>query len=61
MMQTYDCQESELKLNDVFEFVGVLAFNSEGAAGEEDLGESSNGFFEDELVDLLPDKVLSLH
>lgn len=59
MMQIYDSPESELKLNDVFEFVGVLTLESDVIADKDDLDESSNGFFEDELVHLPSFKVMA--
>lgn len=48
MIQIYDSPESDLKLNDVFEFIGVLTFDQD---------ELSNGFSEDVLVHLPPNKV----
>lgn len=57
-MQIYDCPESELKLNEVFEFVGVLILDSDVMADKDDQDESSYGFIEDELVHLLPEKVV---
>lgn len=58
-MQIYDSPESELKLNDVFEFIGVLTFDSEHAVEKNDNDELSTSFFDDELVHLPPNKVLS--
>lgn len=60
-MQIYDCPESELKLNEVFEFVGVLTLDSDVMADKDDKDdqdESSYGFIEDELVHLPPEKVV---
>lgn len=57
-MQIYDSPESDLKLNDVFEFVGVLMFDSEPATEKDDTDECSNGFCEDALTQLPPSKVL---
>lgn len=61
MMQIYDCPENELKLNDVFEFVGVLTLNSDVTVDKDDNNELSNGFFEEELVHSPPDKVVTTY
>lgn len=55
-MQIYDSPESDLKLNDVFEFVGILTFDPELATSKDD-NEVMDGFCEDELVCLPPSKV----
>lgn len=52
VLQIYDCPESELKLNEVFEFVGVFTMD------QEDNDESIDGIFEDELVSFPVNKVL---
>lgn len=59
VLQIYDCAESELKLNEVFEFVGVFTMDSEVNMDEDDNIESSNGF-EDDLVSFPSDMVLVL-
>lgn len=59
MIQIYDSPESDLKLNDVFEFIGVLTFDSEVSIDKDDQDELSNGFSEDVLVHLPPNKVLT--
>ncbi|KAK9282820.1 hypothetical protein L1049_011043 [Liquidambar formosana] len=61
LVKIYDSPESELKLNDVFEFVGVLTFDSELTVDKDDSDELSNGFCEDVLVHLPPTKVPRLH
>lgn len=58
-MQIYDSPESELKLNNVFEFIGVLAFDSELPAEKDDNDEFANGFCDDVSVHLPPNKVVS--
>jgi hypothetical protein len=58
MIQIYDSPESDLKLNDVFEFIGVLTFDSEVPVDKDDHDELSNGFSEDALAHLPPNKVL---
>ncbi|CAK7339947.1 unnamed protein product [Dovyalis caffra] len=61
LVKIYDSPESELKLNDVFEFVGVLTFDSELPAEKDDNDEFSNGFCDDVSVNLPPNKVPRLH
>lgn len=58
-MQIYDTPESELKLNDVFEFVGLLTFDPKLATEDNACNELLNGLCEeDALVHLPPSKVL---
>ncbi|GAB2288319.1 Mini-chromosome maintenance complex-binding protein, variant 2 [Dionaea muscipula] len=61
LVKIYDADESDLKLNDVFEFVGVLSFDSDFAVKRDDFEELSNGFGENELVQLPPCKVPRIH
>ncbi|CAK9135879.1 unnamed protein product [Ilex paraguariensis] len=61
LVKIYDSVESELKLNDVFEFIGVLTFDPEVTTDKDKSDESLNGFFEDALVHLPPSKVPRLH
>ena len=58
-MQVYDSPEDDLKLNDVFEFVGVLTFDAETRADKDDSDEFTSSFCEDELAHLPPSKVLT--
>ena len=58
-MQVYDSPEDDLKLNDVFEFVGVLTFDAETRADKDDSEEFTSSFCEDELAHLPPSKVLT--
>ncbi|XP_023771001.1 mini-chromosome maintenance complex-binding protein [Lactuca sativa] len=53
LVKIYDSPESDLKLNDVFEFIGVLTFDTEV--------KNDNNELEDELVNLPPSKVPRLH
>ncbi|KAE8735745.1 Proteasome subunit alpha type-6 [Hibiscus syriacus] len=53
----YDSPESDLKLNDVFEFNGVFTFDSELAVENDDNNELSNSFYDDALVHMPPNKV----
>lgn len=59
LMQIYDSPESDLKLNDVFEFFGVLTFDSEVPADKDDHDELRDGFCEDISVHFPPSKVLT--
>ncbi|XWS65611.1 hypothetical protein CRYUN_Cryun05aG0128500 [Craigia yunnanensis] len=61
LVKIYDSPESELKLNDVFEFIGVLTFDSELAVEKDHNDELSNSFYDDALVHLPPSKVPRLH
>ncbi|XP_010252100.2 PREDICTED: mini-chromosome maintenance complex-binding protein-like isoform X1 [Nelumbo nucifera] len=60
LVKIYDSPESDLKLNDVFEFVGVFTFNPELSVHIDESDEFSNGL-EDALVHLPPSKVPRLH
>ncbi|XP_028782297.1 mini-chromosome maintenance complex-binding protein isoform X2 [Neltuma alba] len=60
LVKIYDCPESDLKLNDVFEFVGVLSCAPELQVDNEDL-DFSNGFSEDPMPHLPASKVPYLH
>lgn len=61
LVKIYDSPDSDLKLNDVFEFVGVLAFDSELTVDKDNSDEFSNGLCEDVLVHLPSSKVPRLH
>ena len=54
----YDTVESELKLNDVFEFIGVITLGTEQKVDKDDDDEFSNGLCEDLSVQFPPDRVL---
>ncbi|XP_026424247.1 mini-chromosome maintenance complex-binding protein-like isoform X2 [Papaver somniferum] len=60
LVKIYDSPETELKLNDVFEFVGVFTFDPELVASKNET-DDSDALFEDELVNLPPNKVPRLH
>lgn len=49
-----------MKLNEVFEFVGVFTFDPEFKVENDDCDEFANGFSEDVLVQYPPNKVLIL-
>ncbi|XP_076891358.1 mini-chromosome maintenance complex-binding protein-like, partial [Bidens hawaiensis] len=55
LVKVYDTPESELKLNDVFEFIGVLTFDTDVKE------ENELGFDHEELVNLPSSKVPRLH
>ncbi|KAH7537667.1 hypothetical protein FEM48_Zijuj03G0117200 [Ziziphus jujuba var. spinosa] len=61
IVKIYDPPESELKLNEVFEFVGVLTLDSDFQVDKDENDDFSNGFSEDALVHFPPNKVPRLH
>ncbi|PSS33259.1 Mini-chromosome maintenance complex-binding protein [Actinidia chinensis var. chinensis] len=61
LVKVYDSPEDDLKLNDVFEFVGVLIFDAEIRDDKDDSDEFTSSFCEDELTHLPPRKVPRLH
>lgn len=61
LVKIYDSPDSDLQLNNVFEFIGVLTFDSEIPAHKDSRDDFSNGFCDDELVHLPPSKVPRLH
>ncbi|XP_061368046.1 mini-chromosome maintenance complex-binding protein [Gastrolobium bilobum] len=60
VVKIYDSPESELKLNDIFEFVGILTSDPELQEDTEDT-DLSNGLCEDPLHHFPPNKVPRLH
>ncbi|XP_057483147.1 mini-chromosome maintenance complex-binding protein-like [Actinidia eriantha] len=61
LVKVYDSPDDDLKLNDVFEFVGVLIFDAEIRDDKDDSDEFTSSFCEDELTHLPPRKVPRLH
>ncbi|XP_059666822.1 mini-chromosome maintenance complex-binding protein-like isoform X2 [Cornus florida] len=61
LVKIYESPESDLKLNDVFEFVGVLTFDLELTVDKDDTENLENSFCDDELSHLPPSKVPQLH
>lgn len=59
--QIYDSPESELKLNDVVEFLGVLTFDQNAMMDVDSLDETSDEFSEAESVQMPSGKVPRLH
>nr|XP_043613110.1 mini-chromosome maintenance complex-binding protein [Erigeron canadensis] len=61
LVKIYDSPESDLKLNDVFEFIGVLTFETDVKDDKNGENEVANCFDEEESVSLPPSKVPRLH
>ncbi|CAK9326302.1 unnamed protein product [Citrullus colocynthis] len=61
LVKIYDTEESELKLNDVFEFIGVITLGTEHKVDKDDYDEFSNGLSEDLSFQFPPDMVPRLH
>ncbi|KAI8029029.1 Mini-chromosome maintenance complex-binding protein [Camellia lanceoleosa] len=61
LVKVYDSLEADLKLNDVFEFVGVLTFDLEPSVDKADCDEFTSTLCEDELSHSPPSKVPRLH
>ncbi|XP_022134341.1 mini-chromosome maintenance complex-binding protein isoform X2 [Momordica charantia] len=61
LVKIYDTVESELKLNDVFEFIGVITLGTEPKVDKNEDDEFSNGLSEDLSVQFPPDTVPRLH
>lgn len=59
--QIYDSPESELKLNDVVEFLGVLTFDTNAMMDMDSLGENSDDLSEAESVQMPSGNVPRLH
>ncbi|KAK7353531.1 hypothetical protein VNO80_18980 [Phaseolus coccineus] len=60
IVKIYDSPESEMKLNDIFEFVGILTSDPELQEDNED-SDLSDGFSEDTLRHFPPNQVPRLH
>ncbi|XP_057804674.1 mini-chromosome maintenance complex-binding protein [Salvia miltiorrhiza] len=60
LVKIYDSPESDLKLNDVFEFVGIFTFDPDLTVSRDD-NEVMDDFCEDALLCLPPSKVPRLH
>ncbi|XP_010695921.2 mini-chromosome maintenance complex-binding protein [Beta vulgaris subsp. vulgaris] len=61
LVKVYDSPESDLKLNEIFEFIGVLSFDSELELNKEEADLQSNSLYEDDLIQLPPSKVPRIH
>ncbi|KAJ4849353.1 hypothetical protein Tsubulata_024296 [Turnera subulata] len=61
LVKIYDSPESDLQLNNVFEFIGVLTFDSDIPADKNARDDFSSSLCDEELVRLPPSKVPRLH
>ena len=59
--QVYDSPESDLKLNDVVEFLGVLTFDPNTMMDMDSPGDNSDDLYEAESVQMPSGKVPRLH
>ncbi|CAL9123278.1 unnamed protein product [Musa textilis] len=61
LVKIYDMPESHLKLNDVFEFIGIYTFDPELAGHKDNSDDLMYDLFEDPMAHLPPSKVPRLH
>ncbi|KAJ6806447.1 mini-chromosome maintenance complex-binding protein [Iris pallida] len=61
LVKIYDMPESNLKLNDVFEFIGIYTFDPQLAVNKDDNDDPMYDLMEDVLDQLPPSKVPRLH
>ncbi|CAN4076304.1 unnamed protein product [Withania somnifera] len=61
LVKIYDSPESDLKLNDVFEFIGVFTFHPEFPADKNDNNDLESSLCDDTLTQMPPSKVPRLH
>ncbi|XP_043703405.1 mini-chromosome maintenance complex-binding protein [Telopea speciosissima] len=61
IIKVYDSPESDLKLNEIFEFIGVFTYDPELTVHKDNSDEILSDFCEDALADLPPNKVPRLH
>ncbi|KAJ4842611.1 hypothetical protein Tsubulata_025127 [Turnera subulata] len=61
LVKIYDSPDSDLQLNNVFEFIGVLTFDSDIPADKDARDDFSSSLCDEELVCLPPSKVPRLH
>ncbi|XP_009799229.1 mini-chromosome maintenance complex-binding protein [Nicotiana sylvestris] len=61
LVKIYDSPDSDLKLNDVFEFIGVFTFDPEFPVDKNDNKDLESSFCDDTLVQMPPSKVPRLH
>ncbi|XP_021769315.1 mini-chromosome maintenance complex-binding protein-like [Chenopodium quinoa] len=61
LVKVYDSPESDLKLNEIFEFIGVLNYDPELALNKDESDMQSNDLYEDDLVQLPPSKIPRIH
>ena len=58
--QVYDLPESHLKLNDVFEFIGIYTFDPELAVHKDTIEDSMYDLMEDDVLTHLPPSKVSV-
>ncbi|CAO2825793.1 unnamed protein product [Amaranthus hypochondriacus] len=61
LVKVYDSPESDLKLNEIFEFIGVLSFDQELAISKDESDLQSSSFDEDDLAQAPHSKVPRIH
>ncbi|KAL3524047.1 hypothetical protein ACH5RR_016881 [Cinchona calisaya] len=61
LVKIYDSPESDLMLNDVFEFVGVLTFDTELKTDKDEIDDLDNSLYEEAMTHLAPSKVPRIH
>lgn len=61
LVKIYDSPESDLKLNDVFEFIGVFTFDPEFPVDKNDNNDLESSLCDDTLTQMPPSKVPRLH
>ncbi|KAJ8552907.1 hypothetical protein K7X08_020300 [Anisodus acutangulus] len=61
LVKIYDSPESDLKLNDVFEFIGVYTFDPEFPVDKNDNNDLESSLCDDTLTQMPPSKVPRLH
>ncbi|XP_072984466.1 mini-chromosome maintenance complex-binding protein [Typha latifolia] len=61
LVKVYDMPESQLKLNDVVEFIGIYTFDPDLVVHKDDSNDMMCDFIEDVAADLPPSKVPRLH
>ncbi|WOL14780.1 mini-chromosome maintenance complex-binding protein [Canna indica] len=61
LVKIYDMPENDLKLNDVFEFIGIYTFDPELAVHKDDSDDPMYDLLEDPMAHLPPSKVPRLH
>lgn len=59
--QIYDSPESDLKLNDVFEFIGVFTFDPEFPVDKNDNNDLESILDDDTRIQMPPSKVFSFN
>ncbi|XP_008782636.2 mini-chromosome maintenance complex-binding protein [Phoenix dactylifera] len=61
LVKVYDMPESHIKLNDVFEFIGIYTFDPDPVVHNDDSDDLMDDLMEDVMVHLPPSKVPRVH